>query len=114
MQGTRYYRLQQVDIDGTTAYFGPVVVALKNVGTLAFYPNPFREQLMVIIEATVKGKAIISVTSPMGRPVLRQTLLLEKGQNTAEILLDPSLPAGMYLISTQLGGEIKHFKLLKR
>jgi hypothetical protein len=112
--GTRYYRLMQIDIDGTSEYFGPQLVVFETTDQLAFYPNPFQSLLQLNIQAEKSGTLEIRIFSAGGKRVLESSLEVEKGVSLQEITLDPGLPRGVYFVTTQMGGVIRHFKLMKQ
>ena len=45
--GLNYYRLKQVDFDGTFEYSKIVVTEFKKAKQVSFYPNPVRDQLFI-------------------------------------------------------------------
>lgn len=86
LAGTSYYRLRQVDIDGT-ASFSPVA-AVTATNELAIYPNPTRGELSLQVPG---GAARYRVLSLIGRVVLEGQA--PTGSTTLELV---SLPAGLY------------------
>ena len=77
--GLQYYRLRQVDLDGTTTHHGPVTVTLTG-GRLAVYPNPVVDELYLsavpdgateISLLDANGRALRSVTPRNGRVDVR-------------------------------------------
>ncbi|MEM6771624.1 MAG: PQQ-dependent sugar dehydrogenase, partial [Bacteroidota bacterium] len=96
--GTYYYRLFQVDLDGSEQAFGIRQVALLNgrPGWPALSPNPAERNLLVKIpELQQRGTVDISIFAADGRRVFRQTSTLEAGPQQISLEL-PSLPAGLY------------------
>ena len=87
--GRVYYRLRQVDLDGT-AHFSPVatVGSRASVG-LALSPNPVRESLTFATEAPTA----YTVRNAFGQVVRTGTTLA--GANTLSVA---ELPAGVYLV----------------
>ena len=121
--GTRYYRLRQVDTDGTFT-FTPVRVvnfggtaAAAVTSTSSVFPNPFHdgEQLVLNVRTAVAGTATVRVMDALGREVARQTA--EVSGETAAINL-PSLdtrPAGVYLVRLSLpSGATQTIKIQKQ
>ena len=77
--GQLYYRLRQVDLDGTATHHGPVTVTLTG-GRLAVYPNPVVDELYLsavpdgateISLLDANGRALRSVTPRNGRVDVR-------------------------------------------
>ena len=85
-----YYRLRQVDADGTAAY-SPVRIVAVGAGRLALFPNPAART------ATLSGAAgtPVRVYDALGRLVLTATA---DATGTAALTLPASQPAGLYLV----------------
>lgn len=97
LAGTSYYRLRQVDSDGTTA-FSPVAAVQTETSTMvAFYPNPSSDQL--ILPAGV-GTVQYRVFNALG-----QTLLSGKATDNDRIDIT-SLPKGPFFL--ELRGATGH------
>jgi hypothetical protein len=88
-----YYRLLQVDLDGTTA-FSPVVMVAGSgeIAKVEIYPNPAHSRISFIAEAATPYR----VLNQLGQPLLRGTT--EAG--TASIGLE-ALPTGLYFLELQ-------------
>ncbi|RSK42854.1 T9SS type A sorting domain-containing protein [Hymenobacter perfusus] len=87
-----YYRLRQVDADGTFSYSPVRVVTRTSVATLQLYPNPTTGAAMLTGAAP---STAITVLDALGRPVLRATA---DATGTARLGLPAGQPAGMYLV----------------
>ena len=84
-----YYRLRQVDRDGTVAYSPTVAVATGSVpAEFTLAPNPTRASLTFLTEAP----AAYTVRTPLGQAV--RTGTTRAGTNTLAV---DELPAGVYL-----------------
>ncbi|MBH8568925.1 VCBS repeat-containing protein [Microvirga sp. STS02] len=106
----RYYRLRQVDLDGTTNY-SPVVTLSRTAATAApataeAYPNPFTDQLSVALPGSIEPQATtVTLLSLAGRPVFATKLALSAAPQALAGL--PELPAGVYVLRlTTAGGSI--------
>jgi hypothetical protein len=93
---TLYYRLRQVDLDGTFAFSPVRMVGLAgagtSTGTLALYPNP------ASATATLSGAAAqeaVQVLDALSRVVYTTTTAAD---GTAKLDLPASLPAGVYIV----------------
>ena len=87
-----YYRLRQVDTDGTVA-FSPVVTVDGSEGTLsALHPNPAGSSFHFTVEAATPYR----VLNQMGQVLLEGTT--ETGTATVAV---GSLPAGLYHLELQ-------------
>ncbi|AHJ95882.1 hypothetical protein Hsw_0287 [Hymenobacter swuensis DY53] len=86
-----YYRLRQVDQDGTFSYSPVRVVSRTTV--LYLYPNPASNGAVTLMGAP-PGTAVM-VLDALGRPVLRTTA---DATGTARLLLPAAQLAGLYLV----------------
>ena len=86
-----YYRLRQVDADGTATY-SPVRMVAVGTGRLALFPNPAART------ATLSGAAAstpVRMYNALGRLVLTATA---DAAGTAALVLPASQPADLYLV----------------
>jgi hypothetical protein len=90
---TLYYRLRQVDLDGTAAYspVRAVVLPGESTPTLSLFPNPASGSAIL---SGATARATIQVADVLGRQVLTTTA---DADGTAR-LLPAGLPAGVYLV----------------
>ncbi|AMR26554.1 hypothetical protein A0257_05135 [Hymenobacter psoromatis] len=102
---TAYYRLHQLDLDGTAAY-SPVVAVGPLAGVApaagAAFPNPTAGPLTIWAGANVTQAEVLNV---LGALVLKQQL----AEPTPQVALDLSnLPAGVYLVrlATANGAQV--------
>ncbi|QKG51409.1 T9SS type A sorting domain-containing protein [Hymenobacter sp. BRD67] len=90
---TAYYRLRQVDIDGTLSYSPVRVVTLAAQAGLTLYPNPATAP-----GATLSGAqpgTVVTVYDALGRLV---TSAPADAAGTAALALPTGLPAGVYVV----------------
>lgn len=103
-----YYRLKQIDYDGSHEYFVSVFYPQSGLQhKIDIFPNPFREKLMVRFNYAPNEDIQVSIHSTSGKemhtlkfPNSNGTLILEN-----ELL---GLPAGQYFI--QLKGQTVRYK----
>ncbi|RZK94130.1 MAG: T9SS type A sorting domain-containing protein, partial [Hymenobacter sp.] len=102
--GPSYYRLHQVDQDGTSAY-SPVVVVSRagSLGTAAAkplaFPSPFTDALQVALPgADAPQPATVALLTLDGRTVYSRAVQLGA---TPQALADlPALAPGLYVLRT--------------
>ncbi|SIQ68630.1 Ig-like domain-containing protein [Pontibacter lucknowensis] len=111
--GTRYYRLKQVDLDGTTSYSPIRAVALNTGnGTASAYPNPFDDAVVVTLNGTEARNVQVMLMDAMGKVLQQRTE--ETSGNSITVDMRSVTTKGMYVLYI-LDNDTKHtFKLMKR
>lgn len=107
-----YFRLSQVDLDGTTEIFGPISSAcdLKE-NTVAVFPNPAEEQFTIDIKATeASTQATIQLVDLMGKVVYAQETALLVGSNQVRVI-GVELFSGAYIV--RIIAENQHFETVR-
>ncbi|WP_426493384.1 T9SS type A sorting domain-containing protein [Hymenobacter sp. 102] len=99
--GLLYYRLHQLDIDGTGHYSSVEVVTDSSFGGLTLYPNPATATLQVQFRDALKGPITLRILDATGRVVWQQQRTLPALQRVVEVPV-ASLPTGRsYLLQVQ-------------
>ncbi|MDO6390782.1 T9SS type A sorting domain-containing protein [Pontibacter sp. BT731] len=113
VSGTRYYRLKQVDFDGTTSYSPIRAVALtEGNGTASAYPNPFDDAVIVTLSGTEARNVQVVLMDAMGKVLQQRTE--ETSGNSITVDMRSITTKGMYVLHV-LDNDKKHtFKLMKR
>ncbi len=111
-----YYRLKQVDFDGTTDYSKVITVKQKSgkgFGWSGMYPNPANGGFVNVgFHSASNQKLDITLYNSLGQVVLTENIQVDKGNN--ERLLDISnIPSGLYTISLSDGLVTEVEKLVK-
>ena len=99
LAGTSYYRLHQVDRDGTSAY--SAVVALGRASALSstnpqVFPTVFEAELHVALPEAAPQLATVQLLTAEGRPVYSQVVQLGAVPQALPAL--PALAPGVYLL----------------
>lgn len=97
--GTYYYRLKQVDFDGTTEYSKTVMASVlyEHESGLTIYPNPTHGKLTVDL-SSVDSKAVqIQVINPCGQEVLALKENIKTGQNKVNLSFEGG-KKGFYIV----------------
>ncbi|GAA4032970.1 hypothetical protein GCM10022409_16590 [Hymenobacter glaciei] len=111
-----YYRLRQVDRNGTES-FSPVRVITATLFAalrLQAYPNPFAEAVMLALDAPEAGTANLMLRDGLGRTVWQQTAVLARGANTFALVPAAPLPAGVYLLTVAQGAQQQRLTLTRQ
>jgi len=114
--GRNYYRLKQVDYDGTEAYSKMVVVQFNSgckFSILATSPNPFRANPVMYLQSEQGGALVVQVENSIGQVVYRKNLTISKGSSNLVLALPESLSSGFYLVRTIFDDEQQIGRLLK-
>jgi hypothetical protein len=115
--GVRYYRLRQLDLDGTAALSPVRTVAFDGAAKTAVSaaPNPFLQQLTLTLTArTANPAARLTLTDATGRVVLKQQLDVPAGLSQPVLRNLESLPSGFYLLTLPLDGQVQRLKVVKQ
>ena len=112
LPGRSYYRLRQVDFDGTTAYFGPVAVDWSGEGMSAVrvYPNPNGTDFLTL-EGELRPGTRVTLLDADGR-VLRAWELDEK--QLRRELPARGLAAGVYFLRLEDGATVRTVRFVRQ
>jgi hypothetical protein len=111
-----YYRIKQVDKDGTATYSKIVTVKMKAdiASSLQASPNPFTENVTVKIVSAESGLSITKILNANGQTVATANSNVIKGTNNLSVANLQSLSKGIYVVQVSVNGVIKgNQKLIK-
>jgi hypothetical protein len=113
--GTRYYRLKQVDLDGTASYYGPKAVKIESMVTAAsVYPNPFNDVFTVKYVAETSHPLTLTVLDALGKKVSEQVVPVTPGMNYLQVQVGNQHPKGLYLLHVSGNGNTQTFRMIKK
>jgi len=115
LPGTSYYRLQQVDNDGSFAYSKIVAVYFtEQAAQLTVFPNPVKDRLMLRLTNLAAGTIVVRLTNLLGQEIYHE--IIQHGGNyqlEREIEIG-HLANGQYLMTaTAQSGQLLHQKVSK-
>lgn len=112
---TTYYRLKQVDFDGTTTTHPIIVVERTGKNGLLVTPNPVENKLLVNVNVDEAGTYSFGFVNTMGAVVQKQ-VLLQKGENHIEMDVAEQLASGFYMLRVvNANGElVEQCKFVKK
>lgn len=109
LPGLSYYRLRQVDADGTANYSPLVSVNSTGVASLSLAPNPVADVVLVNLTGLTDPAATLEVRTLSGKLLLTAPA----ATGTAQPLNVRELPAGVYLLQVRTAGHRLTQRLLK-
>lgn len=108
--GVNFYRLKQIDIDGTIKYTAIVTVTIGSANTVPFlYPNPARNSITLNLGSFVPQTEINLYGIDM-RLLRNQTLT---GNNLTSVIDISQLPAGVYFMEVNKNGNKVMLRFVK-
>ncbi|MDO7873836.1 LamG-like jellyroll fold domain-containing protein [Hymenobacter sp. ASUV-10] len=114
---TRYYRLRQVDLDGTASYSPVRAVQLTTspLHRLTVAPNPFRDQLRLTLDApTALSGATLRLTDATGRVQLQREVAAPAGTSQLALPNLAALAPGLYVLHLAVPGQpVQRLKVVK-
>jgi len=109
--GFQYYRLKQIDLDGTVTYSKAIAVNFSKASTLNvnLFPNPSKDALNITTDNNATGEVNIQILNSMGETVYNK--VVEAG--LVQSIDIASFIPGVYYVSIIAEGESKIIRLLK-
>ena len=110
-----YYRLRQVDLNGTATYSPVRSVSFRTqVGELGLYPNPTRQRTTLDLGSLPEGNYEVTLTNALGETVRHFT----QAGGTTQLLDVTDLASGLYQLravgTTSTGASLVQLKRLTK
>ena len=119
LPGISYYKLQQVDYDGTEDHSHTVAIynpgGSMGIEEIKVLPNPFSDEAQIIFSSRQNYAATAEVRNIGGQVCLRQPVNAIKGLNTISFAKVATLTKGIYTLTiSNISGTSKPCGLIKK
>lgn len=113
--GTYYFRLKQVDLDGTYVYSETISLALseKQRSAPKLAPNPATIASQLHVFSKEPSQMNVKISNMKGEEVYQKVYGLRSGENSFLLDLDDHLKSGLYILTTEINGKVSRLRLLK-
>lgn len=117
--GTVYYKLKQVDFDGSFEHSKVIAINLKqsikeDLTIQNVYPNPFQGRFNVSFRSSNAKPVKVQLLNMNGQVILNRTIKANAGPNTFTYNEGDQLNPGNYTIILKTDGNQAHQKIVKR
>ena len=107
---TSYYRLMQVDKDGSFKYSMVVsVVNYQGKWLIETYPNPVMDQLLVHVSASQNGMVNMRLVNQQGQ-ILRNVQIQKHGEEIDTRVNMKDVPTGVYFLEIRIGDGLNEVR----
>ncbi|WP_019949737.1 T9SS type A sorting domain-containing protein [Hymenobacter aerophilus] len=115
--GPRYYRLRQLDLDGSSTYSSVVTLVAAGAGSplqVTAAPNPFGASLHLLLSRADAGTVQVQLATLAGRTVYERHFEHLGQSGKLELTGLTGLPAGLYLARVVVDGQATVLKVVKQ
>jgi len=106
IDGNNYFRLRQVDIDGTEKLYDPINVSCSEVTTGYFssFPNPSGTSFQVVVNnKELIGACTLNMVDATGKVIEQRTIEVKEGINL--FVVNQELNPGIYFLNITNGAK---------
>lgn len=109
-----YYRLKQVDLNGSQRYFNTIFLEQKgDKNQPMLVPNPASDIITIKLPSATSGYINASIRDFAGQELHTQQLISD-GSSTAFSLNIDHLAPGLYTVLITIKGKTHHYKMIKK
>ena len=112
-----YYRLQEVDLDGTASYSPVRTVRVSPPAgfVVQLYPNPSRssEVPKLLVRTAEAGPLRWQIIDALGRTLQNESAAIITGMSSWPLGTAAGLPTGVYVVHVQQGAQQQSLKLVQ-
>jgi hypothetical protein len=115
--GKNYYRLKQLDYDGTYTFSDIVVVDFGNENVPVVFsvsPNPFTESADIYFQTPSAGRMIIEIYDLPGKLISSNEISISKGSASLPLPMNPNVNSGIYFVSIDIDGYRSIHRIIKQ
>lgn len=115
-QGINYYRLKQVDVNGSFDYSSIIYLTFRGDNQIAIFPNPTADKITAEFSASTNANAVFQLINIDGKVAKEWISPINQGANSINIEVQ-NLASGIYLLngySEQDGQILIQSKFVKR
>jgi hypothetical protein len=105
-EGNNYFRLRQVDVDGTEKVYDPINVSCSEVTTGYFssFPNPSGSSFQVIVNnKELLGVCTMNIVDASGKVIDQRKIEVKDGINM--FVINQELTPGIYFLNISNGSK---------
>lgn len=113
LPGTSYYRLKQVDMNGSHKFSHVVSLSLETEAAILIYPNPSAQQTLHFkLSESFSDEVDLQLNDELGRMLFQTTLSKGAGSGAYTAILPVELFPGVYSVSLVSDKHVQVRKLL--
>ena len=95
--GVSYYRLKQLDYDGTTSYSNIEIVNFEGVEIITLFPNPSSGEVNITVKSSETGTITFTVHDAVGKIIKSEQFQINEGNNQISSFINGA--NGKYFVS---------------
>lgn len=110
-----YYRLRQLDTDGTATYSAVQSVTFAaQPAAIATWPNPAHGAYTIQLMAAKPQAVQLAMHDAVGRLISQTTVAVQAGENQLPALFTDAQPLGVYTLSGTIDGQVVRARVVKQ